>query len=142
MLTFFSKTCHKGKEKDPLVQMIRYFTVAVVATLVDYLVYVFVLETTGVHYGIAIVVGFSIGVLVNYALSVLWAFHTRNYTLKHKELFVFVWTGVVGVAINWGVVYLLNEKVGMDLRLARIPAIATAFFWNFFSKKILLFRNS
>ncbi len=131
----------KEKSDESIVQLIRYFVTAVIATLIDYSIYVLCLSFGGFDILSAIILGFTIGVIVNYKLSVIWAFSVRHVQAKTLAWTVFTLTGIVGILINFGVVQLLTSQLLIDARAARLPAIASAFIWNFLSKKVLLFKN-
>ena len=130
----------KNKSEQTSIQMARYFIIAGIATVFDYLLYLFALKQLGISYSISIVVGFSIGVVVNYLLSNLWAFQRKADQKASTEFTLFFLTGLFGISINILVVYLLKDFLNINEDIGRVPAIGIAFIWNFFSKKWFVYK--
>ena len=130
----------KKKSEQTSIQMARYFIIAGIATVFDYLIYLFALKQLSISYSISIVIGFSIGVVVNYILSNLWAFQRKSEQKASTEFTLFCLTGIFGIGINILVVYLLKDFLNINEDIGRIPAIGIAFIWNFFSKKWFVYK--
>jgi putative flippase GtrA len=136
----FQELFSKKKSEQTSIQMARYFIIAGIATVFDYLIYLFTLKQLSISYSISIVIGFSIGVVVNYFLSNLWSFQRKNEQKASIEFTLFCLTGIFGIGINILVVYLLKDFLNINEDIGRIPAIGIAFIWNFFSKKWFVYK--
>jgi|GEM_PF-181226 len=128
---------HARHKERWYVQIVKYFFVSCVAALVDFAAFM------GVHYFTGTVVvsnvaGFILGLITNYALSVVWIFGTRKYK-KRIELPVFALTGLVGLGISTAVVWFFADKLGYAPSISKIISIGATFFWNFGMRKMLLF---
>jgi len=77
---------------------------------------------------------------VSYALSVVWVFDARRVASKTAEYALFVLVGVVGLALNEGLLWLFTETLGLHYLLAKLIAATIIFGWNFGARKLLLFR--
>lgn len=130
-----------NKPKNTQVEVIRYFIVAVIATLFDYAIYLACYSLLTLNIEISLTVGFLFGIWINYQLSLHWAFANRSNKKTSSELLIFVITGIIGLLINWIIIRGFLYFNLLDPTLSRIPAIACAFIWNFGSRKVLLFSS-
>lgn len=107
-----------------------------VTTLLDYIVYS-ALIFFNIHYVIAIVVGYGVGLWFNFEAGRRFIF-TAGVKVKsaHTELMAVVLIAIGGVLINIAIVKLLSYSIWtIDPMLSRILGIGTAFFWNYFMRK-------
>ena len=119
----------------------RYLVVGGVATLFDIGLLVLLVSLFGMHPLIANIFGYALGTLVNYVLSVKWVFSTRNVRNRGAELAIFTVVGLGGLGINELTMYIGISLFLLDYRLVKILAVGVQVFWNFFGRKILLFRD-
>lgn len=124
---------------DTSVQFIRSLVVSVIALCFDFGSLVILKEKFGVQYLLAAAIGFCIGVVVNYVLSVVWVFANRKFTNKHAEFTIFFVICAVGLALNLGIIAALVQIMRMDYRLAKAIATVVVFFWNFVARKKVLY---
>ena len=121
------------------VQFIRYIFVGGGAFLVDFGTLALLHHAVGVHYLTAAAVGFSLGLVVNYAISVRWVFETRKLQRRWLEFSAYGLIGVVGLGLNqlgiWGV----TEHILSVPLAAKLVAAAIVLGWNFSARKFLLF---
>ena len=75
-------------------------------------------------------IGFIIAATSNYWLNRIWSFESTNPNV-YTEYFSFVGVAVVGLAINNTVLWLVNEKVGINFYIAKLFAIGVTTIWNF-----------
>ncbi len=120
-------------------QLFRYALVGGVALLADLGVLVTLTEMFGVHYLVSAVFGFGVGVTVNYLLSVLWVFTDHALQSRWLEFAVFLVLGIMGLGLNEISLYVLSGVLGAHYVLAKFAATVLTFFWNFGSRKMLLF---
>jgi putative flippase GtrA len=110
------------------------------AFCVDFGLLAVLTESAGLHYLVSAAVSFLAGTTVSYALSILWVFEKRRFGTPALEYLLFVLVGVVGLALNETLLWLLTEPVGLHYLLSKIIAAALIFFWNFAARKRILFR--
>lgn len=123
-------------------QLIRYGFVGGVAFIADYaFLYVFT-EYVGLPYLLSAAISFIIGLIVNYALSILFVFSSRVFESKHTEFIIFAIIGVAGLGWNEVIMYLCSSVIGLHYMLAKIISAVIVFFWNFFARKFILFSTS
>ena len=117
----------------------RYLVVSLIALGVDYTLLVGLSAAAGGHYLVAAAVGFGAGLIVNYALSVAFVFRQRRLRSRRLEFVGFFAIGLVGLLINEALMKLFVDGVGLRVALAKIPATAVGFVFNFGLRRALLF---
>lgn len=75
-------------------------------------------------------IGFIIAATSNYWLNRIWSFESTNPDV-YTEYFSFVGVAMVGLVINNTVLWLVNEKVGINFYVAKLFAIGVTTVWNF-----------
>jgi len=82
--------------------------------------------------------GFTIGLFVNYFLSLLFVFKAKS---SMKDFIVVLVVGVIGLVMTSGGLVMLNANMGMPILLAQCVVTAIVFFWNFAARKFLVYRD-
>lgn len=126
---------------DGFIQFLRYVGVGGVAFLADG-ASLFLCVGLGMHYLVAAVFGFMIGLSINYYLSKLFVF--RNEVTRATLLNEFVIYGVIGVAglgMTEFLMYFCTEKLGMYFMISKVIAAALVLVWNFGARKVILYRE-
>ena len=117
----------------------KYLLVSVVALAVDYGLMVALTEWAGLNYLVSAAAGFGAGLLVNYGLSVTLVFSQRRLASRRLEFVGFFLIGMVGLGLNELLMKTFVEMLHLDYRLAKIPAAAIGFVFNFGTRRVLLF---
>ncbi|HVI68886.1 MAG TPA: GtrA family protein [Magnetospirillaceae bacterium] len=133
------RTVLKGRTDRTIVQFIRYGMVAVVALAFDFGTYAFLVRIADVHPVVAATIGFTLGLFVNYLLSILWVFNQRTRS-KRIEMMTFMVIGLIGLGLTDILIWLMAIEWHVDDLLAKLVATGIVFFWNFGARKILLFK--
>ena len=112
----------------------KFFIVGAISTAVDFVIYS-LLVFMGVAYYIAIVIGYMIGLLVNFYLarSKVFVKGSRFAKIHHEFLAVFA-VSVVAVGLNIVIVWAL-AKFSLDYYSARAVALVAVFFFNYYARK-------
>ena len=129
------------KTDNLLVQFVRYFGVSAICLLVDSGVLFVLTEYAGINYLISTFVGYSVGLILNYILSVTWVFKTKRLANKPMEFGIFVVIGLIGMAINQGVMWLCTDLIGLYFMLSRLISAVIGHTWKFFARKFILFHG-
>jgi putative flippase GtrA len=120
------------------VQFIRSLVVSVIALSVDFGLLVFFKEIVGIHYLVAAAMSFSIGIVVNYSLSVAWVFAHRKVASRRKEFLIFTILSLMGLGLNLVIIAGLVQ-LHVDYRWAKAVSTVVVFFWNFLARKKILY---
>lgn len=155
----------KQTKKQLFYEILRFLIVGGTATLVDYLTsllfYAVLLPPTVVGSTISVVVstaaGFSLGLAVNWILSITFVFKDVSDKKKSRSttsFAVFVLIGLIGLAITeigmyFGVKHLpefrifsLTHFLGAEIKwwLCKVFLTAITLVWNYVARKIFIFK--
>ena len=97
-------------------------------------------EVVGLHYLVSAAIGFMLGLVSVYLLSIHWVFTTRRVQKSHHEALIFAIIGFGGLGINELGLYLLTEALMLHYAVSKLLVTGLVFGWNFGIRKILLFR--
>lgn len=154
----FSKL-FKGATNNTYIQFFRYLFVGSMAAVVDFTASSFVFfflfnERLGAVFQpipwltwavLSNGAGFILGLTVNYILSTCFVFQNSNVKNKFLEFLSFAAIGLVGLFITFGVTWvielMLGGKTSFFQLIGKIAATASSFIWNFFARKLLLYRQ-
>jgi len=117
----------------------KYLLVSAVSLALDLGLYWALVEKAGVHYLIANVISVSVGLVANYALSVVFVFKERRLESRWAEFVGFVVIGVAGLAVNEAGVAALVGIFGFGAIVGKMGAAGISFVFNFVSRRLLLF---
>jgi putative flippase GtrA len=134
----FTELVYK-KNENVRVQLLRSLMVAAVAFVVDFGVLIILTSYFQVNYLLSAAISFSLGLVVNYLLSVAWVFTNRKLSKKHHELVVFVIIGIIGLCLNDAIMWLFTGKLLFDYRISKLISTGIVFFWNFGARKYILY---
>lgn len=120
-------------------ELLRYLAMSGVALAVD--TAGMLLAANFVHYLWAATLGFLLGAVTSYLLSVRWVFrHRRLAAFPKSEFAAFAAVGVAGLGINNMAIYVAVEHAGLGLLAAKAVAAMLTFSFNFGLRKWGLFR--
>jgi putative flippase GtrA len=123
-----------------ILEFARYCIVGGTAFIADFTVFFALSESLHFNYIAANTLGFLVGLLVNYLLSILWVFENRRHTNAILEFFVFSIIGVGGVGIGNSAMWFLVEHVGASRVHAKYTITLLVLIYNYGIRKYLLFR--
>ena len=121
-------------------QLLKTAVASQAAFWLDFGILALLTEAAGLHYLASAAVAFLAGTTVSYVLSVVWVFDTRRVASKAAEYALFVLVGVVGLALNEGLLWAFTEALGLHYLVSKVVAATLIFGWNFGARKLLLFR--
>ncbi len=148
-----------GKTDNTLIQFFRYVFVGGLAAVFDWgissLLFFFAFGAeTGAVFSffpwltfsmVANGGGFVGGLVLNYILSTCFVFQNSNVKNRFLEFLSFAAIGLVGLLITllitWCFELALADTTSMFQLIGKVVSTAVAFLWNFFARKILLYRQ-
>ena len=119
----------------------RYVAASALALTLDLGTYSGLIRLAGVNYLVAAPVGFALGLVAIYVLSVGWVFHQRRLKNARAEFALFILLSLIGMGLNQVIVYSGVEFMGFSYELAKIPSAGMVFCFNYASRKLLLFTR-
>ena len=123
-------------------ELSRYTVVGGIAFLIDFFLLFSLTEWAGLHYLLSATVSFSVGLVVNYYLSVVWVFSHRSCRNPHFEFVVFLLIGLGGLFLNDLIIAFLTPLLKGNYMASKIVAASVVYFWNFIVRKKVLFSAS
>lgn len=121
------------------VQALRYGVAAFGGFAADYAVLLALKEWVGLHYLVAVPLAFVAGIAVNYLIGVLFVFRRGRLTLG-KELMLFVLISLLALVVTEGSMLLFTGLLRVDYRISRVISGGVTYLFNFFSRRMLLYR--
>lgn len=131
---------HLKSDTRTHIQFIRYFFVGGFSTVVHFSIYSILLEIYGVDWLISQSIGFVFGLITNYSIAIKFVFTNRNMENKWHERIIYFLSAFVGFLIDTALLSLFIEWLGWNPHLAKVFSVAVTFNWNFFSKKLTIFK--
>lgn len=122
-------------------KILRYGLSSAVALGVDFGLLVWLHQAVGLHYLLAAGIGFSAGCLVTYVLSITLVFDDQSGRDANTTFGLFFLVGVLGLGLNHCILYLGVDILGFGLVLSKVCSALTVFWFNFFVRGILVFKD-
>ena len=120
-------------------RIIRYTLAGGTAFIFDYATLLILTEGFGLYYLWSATVGFIIGSLVVYLLSLKWVFEERRYDDRAKEFSVFFIIGAGGLVLNDLLLSLFVEGLAIPYQLAKPIVAGVVMLYNYFARLFLVF---
>ncbi|RLA72627.1 MAG: hypothetical protein DRG24_02375 [Epsilonproteobacteria bacterium] len=119
----------------------KFLLLGLTTTAIDYIVYSIAI-VLGVDYVIAIVLGYSLGLLANYLIGRRYIFTSGAKLKSSKHEFIAVVSiAIFGALFNIVIVKILSYSLfTLDPLYSRIIAIGVVFFWNYFARKVFVYH--
>jgi len=122
------------------IQMLRYCLVVAIAAPIDLGGYIFFKSQLHMYVVLAATLSFTISLIVNYFLSVLWVFDRDTGRQRHIDAIAFGIIGFIGLGITDLVIWTLASNFGINYIAAKLVAFVIVFFWSFGARRAL-FHN-
>lgn len=127
--------------KKLIIQLIKFGIVGVIATLIDLAVLMVLKEFMKVDVLAASAVAFSVSVIANYILSMLFVFESRGNS-KVKEFLVFVILSIGGLLLNQFIMWIGTEIMTAYYLWVKAFALVFVPIYNFVTRKIFLEKKA
>lgn len=125
---------------ETMVQLVKSLFVGGVATLVDMGTLYVLNKVLGLHYIPAAIVGYVLGLVVNYVLSTYWVFNKRALDNAKLEFTVFAIIALIGLGLNLLIIWLMQDLLGIDVMIGKIVSTVIVYLWNFVARKKILYK--
>lgn len=125
----------KEKTDNILIQIFRYFIVSGLSLAVDFCTLFILTNFFGFHYLLSGVLSYSIGLVINYFISVAWVFKSRTYEDRRKEFIIFILIGVIGLGVNAFILWLCTDIAGLYYMVSRIISAGIGYAWKYVARR-------
>lgn len=136
------KQLYLKKTDDLRIQLFRSTQGSVISYIFDLGSYLIFVNVLNIPYLLARFISYAIGTTVSYFFSILWIFPSRSVASKFLEYGSFLSVGIIGAAGNIVLLAIFTEVIGLYHVYGNVISGILVFFFNFFIRKILLFRKS
>ena len=123
--------------KKLIIQMIKFGIVGVIATLIDLAVLMVLKEILCIDVLAASAAAFSVSVVANYILSMLFVFES-SVNSKVKEFVVFLILSIGGLLLNQFIMWIGTEILTAYYLWVKAFALVFVPIYNFITRKIFL----
>jgi putative flippase GtrA len=132
----------KEKKKDFwLKNLFRHQLAGAIAFFVDFLVFVVLMDTLGLHHAPATAIGALVGALINFLISSFWAFSGSKNSLKN-QLFKYILVSTGSIILNTLFLVIFTDLFGFDPKLSKlVTAILVGSFYNFLLMRNFVFKK-
>lgn len=121
-------------------QIAKFAIAGSIGAVAEIVVFIILVEFTGVYYLISNIISISVGILLNYIVSHKWVFEEGRYT-KKLEFTYFILVSILVIICNQGVVWFLVGGLSINPNISKIIAIISVSVISFFAKKYWVFKN-
>jgi len=131
-----------------LKQILKFGVVGGSAFLIDYFLMIFLTESFGINYLVSSAISFSVSVIYNYLLSVIWVFEANRQRKAIATFFLFLILSIIGLGINQLLMWSLVDLTGFGKIWDKFYIIAKLFVtgivmvYNFITRKKILFPET
>ena len=122
-------------------ESVRYFGASALALALDFGTFMGLHRLAGLDYRLAAPIGFSLGLVLIYALSIRWVFSQRRLKDARAEFVLFASLGLAGLALNQAIITIGMEFLDLPDWMSKIASAGFVFCFNFGSRKLLLFTR-
>ncbi len=84
--------------------------------------------------------GFMFAVISNYTLNRIWTFQSQDPSVA-LQFSKFLLASLIGLALNNGIIYILNERFRVNFYAAKLAATAVVTVWNFWANYTFTFTG-
>lgn len=125
--------------QEVLVKFLKFGVVGVSGTLVDFGITWLLKERLRLNQYFANSTGFGCAVVSNYILNRIWTFESHQESVA-TEFSMFLVASLIGLALNNGIIYLLNERNNLNFYLSKAIATGFVMLWNFWANYTFTFH--
>lgn len=125
------------KTNDTKLQFFRYLFVGGVAAFVNIGSLYILTDIFKIYYIFSNIIGFILGLIVNYILSKWLVFSTEKSINKIFEFLTYALIGVIGLGLDTVLIWFLTETILIYYLLSKLISTFIVFIWNFSARKLL-----
>lgn len=127
------------KEKEKLfIQILRFGVVGGLAFIIDYAVLITCKEIFNINVLVSAAIAFTVSVIVNYILSVIWVFDVDKEKSKKKNFIIFIIFSVIGLGLTELIMWIGTDIMHINYLIVKIIATAIVMVFNFITRKKFL----
>jgi putative flippase GtrA len=126
--------------RPQFLQFGKYFIAGGCAALIEWGVFWLFSSRFQVFYLYSVAIAFVVATSVNYLLSAFFVFVRGRHSTK-VEIFLVFFVSAIGLGMNSLLMWILHGNLKMSGMPAKILSTGLVFIWNYFSRRIFIFRT-
>lgn len=128
-----------SKEKEKLLnQILRFGVVGGIAFVIDYVTLIVCKEIFNLNVLVSAAIAFTISVIFNYILSILWVFDVDKEKDKKKNFIIFIIFSIIGLVLTELIMWVGTDLMNISYLIVKIIATAIVMVFNFVTRKKFL----
>lgn len=120
-------------------KIIKYFFIGGAAAVVDITLFTIFAKFLEYNYLLVGLLTFLLATAVNYVLSIRYVFKSASKHSKQKEIFLIYLVSSIGLGINLFVLFVAISIIELEMFFSKLLATSSVFFWNYYTRKYLIF---
>ena len=128
------------KTNNTRIQLIRYFFVGGVAPLFSILALFIFTSILNIYYILSNIMGFVIGLTVNYYLTKKIVFTDNVKINSFFEYGIYAIIGFIGLIVDTLFLWYFTSIIGLFYMTSKVISTTVVFLWNFTARKILYLK--
>lgn len=120
-------------------QFFRFAVVGAFSTIINYSVFILLLDYAKVNYLLASAIGFFAGVLCGYFFNRSWTY--QSTTKAKSEIFKYYLVYLISLCISLVFLKIVVEEIHFDKKLANLISIGITTITNFLGTKFWVFKK-
>lgn len=153
MALFVTIVTHFGVREKEAERFFKFLVVGTIGFIVDFGTLTFLVEVMGFVPVVANTISFSAAVVSNFTLNRYWTYPDSRSKRRRIQLLQFGAVSILGLAINNGILLLLQNPFDLLLRSLSVPesiggyipakmvATIVVLFWNFFINRYWTYND-
>ena len=115
-------------------QIFRFTLIGGIAFLIDSTILFILTDYVGVHYLISSMISYTVSVIFNYIMSILWVFDV-NKKQTRRDIVIFFILSLIGLGINQLIMYISVDLMNIYYMISKVISTALVMVYNFITRK-------
>ena len=124
--------------KSLIKQVLRFGIVGTIAFIIDYIILIICKEVFNINVLLSAAIAFTISVIVNYILSMVWVFDVNKEKNKRKNFIIFMVFSIIGLILTEIIMWIGTDLMHISYLIVKIIATAIVMVFNFVTRKKFL----
>lgn len=122
-------------------QIIKFGIVGFICTVIDFALLYILKEFLHINVYLSTATAFTVSVIINYILSVLFVFDVDKNKNQSKSFVLFVVFSIIGLILTEGLMHIGTQWLKVNYLIIKIFATLIVMVFNFVTRKLFLEKN-